>query len=419
MNTNIETIQANLQTKVGCTLADIEKTIQASNHNIFVAQSDTCLEQILSLRQHTYERHMPDVNYKALEPVDYHSIHMYTKDNNGNVVSAARLVLDSVVGFAEDYVYRKHIQTYRDAGQKLAEWGRCIVTPKSKVKAVDFALAIKDIANNLGIQHLLIFNRRCDVARILKTLHGSQVLEETDISLGGKHTFVAMMWSFVSDESTIYDNKTWTDYAQSFMTVTSTIQAELFKESAKHLSGSIVDCGAGCAKIAPYLRYRTDVSSYTAIDASATMCRYGEQVLSRIGRKDFVMLESFIEDHESDAQYDSAVSLNSLYTWPNVGLVLKHIHGLLKPNAHFVLATINSEIDMERLIQEGEPDLLMHPDVEKFRAVNKRLALNTDAKLFTLDETIKLIHDAKFSVLECHNRFYMGGLNYFLLKRCA
>ena len=127
------------------------------------------------------------------------------------------------------------------------------------------------------------------------------------------------------------------------------------------------------------------------------------------------MVESLIENYTSEYLLDSAISLNSLYTWPDPQRVLQHIRTLLKPNARFVLATINADIDIERLIQEGEPDLLMHPDVEQFRAMNQQLASHTDAKLFSLDEILRLVHDSGFNVLECHNRFYMGGLSYFVL----
>jgi len=420
MNTYIDTIQSNLHAKVGCTLEDIERTVQLFNRNIFVAKTSVCIEQILQLRQHTYARHMPDVNYQVLEAVDYHSILMYSIDDAGNIVSSARLTLDSEAGFAEDYVYQKHIQNYRNTKQFFAEWGRCIVTQKSKTKAEDYAFLIEHIAPKLGIQHLLIFNRRCDTPRILKKLKGSKVLEETDISLGGKHIFVAMLWSFSNEtQNSIYEASTWTEYAKSFMTVTSIIQAELFRESVTHLSGNVVDCGAGCAKIAPYLRYRDDILSYIAIDASPTMCQYGEKVLARVDRSHFTMVNSLIEDYTSESLFDSAVCLNSFYTWPDPKLVLQHIRTLLKPNAHFVLATINEDIDMERLIQEGEPDLIMHPDVEKFKSMNQQLALNADAKLLSLDQILRLIYDSGFDLIECHNRFYMGGLSYFVLKRSS
>lgn len=420
MNTKINQMNANLVSKLNCSMSEIDKKVSKFSNAIAIAKSDEDLNRILVFREATYSECLPDVNYKTLEQVDFHSILFYSEDGEGNIESSCRLVLDSDVGFAEDYVYQEHIQGYRDQGMLIAEWGRCIVSPRSKVRAVDYAYLVESLAQELGIQHVVIFNRKCDVSRMLETLSNTEVMVETDITLGGSHTFTAMLWSFPQNNregATIYRPNVWSDYAKSFMTVTSSFQSELLREAANHLSGAVVDCGSGCAKMAPYLRYRADVTSYTAIDACPDMCQYGLEVLERVSRANFSIVESFIQDYVADKQFDSVVSINSFYTWPEPQAVLRHIHSLLKCNGKFVLATINSSINMDLLVREAEPDLIMHPDAEKFKEMNQQLASNGEANLMPIDELIQEVRQAGFEVLEGHDRFYLGGLSFLVLTR--
>lgn len=420
MENYISEIRKNLRSILNLSLEEIEEKVHMINRHVDVAKTEDDLNDILKSREETYSKILPEVNYKALEPMDFYSIILCSRNEKGEIESTSRMVFDSEAGFAEDYVYEEHIQRYREESLLLAEWGRCIVSKPSRARAADHGRIIEHLAKVLKVHHVCIFNRHCDVQRMLSTFKNTKVLVETDITLGSIHKFTAVLWSFPEfalKTSLKFTPVIWKDYSLSFKTVTTIAQVALFKEAVKHLFGNVLDLGAGCAKIAPFLQHRPEVTSYTAIDASPHMCQYGLEVLQKISNPHFTIVESLIEDHQPDIQYDSAVSLNSFYTWPDPEAVLRHIYSLIKPGGIFILATINSSVDIERMIQEEEPALFMHPDAEKFKLINQILMDNKDNNLVSLNEIISLVQVVGFEIIECHNQFYYGGLSYLRLKK--
>lgn len=419
MKTYTHAIQKNLKDQFAIGLNDVLLEVQRINPAIHLAQTHDDIHDILALRKATYPKCLPEVQSDALEAIDYHSLLFFTKDSLGNISSTCRLVIDDTDGFAESYVYQPHIDALIKAGSRLAEWGRCIVTPHSTVRALDYTEVLTAVAKLLGIDHILIFNRACDVGRVLKKLKTAKVLCQTDITLGSAHKFSAILWSLShqTNHQGVYEQTLWHDYAQSFSCITTTYQSELLNASATHLWGNVLDCGAGSAKIAPYLLRYGKVSSYTGIDACAQMCHLGEQLLEKIAKPNFAMKQSYIEDFETPKPFDTAVSINSLYTWSNPLVVLEHIYTLLKTGGQFVLASINDAIDMPKLAQAVTADLIAHPNFEVFRQINLQIQQNQHAHLLSLDDLIQLVHRAKFKVLKCHDNYYEGGLTFMVLTK--
>lgn len=261
-----------------------------------------------------------------------------------------------------------------------------------------------------------MFNRQKDVYRLLANVNNIKILTTSDKQFGGTQKFSAMLWTMMENQPCVYEKNVWDKYAYSFMTVTTSFQSELLTESSNHLYGNVIDCGAGCAKIAPYLRHQK-VISYTGVDACLTMCQLGNKVLNKVNQPSFKMVHAYIEHLDINTLYDSAVSINSLYTWQNPTNVLLHIYSLLKSEGVFVLANVNINLDINKLIQKVEADLLMHPDAEIFRKFNLQIANNQQAHRYSLNDLVAITQQTGFIIEECHDRFFDGGVSFLVLKK--
>jgi len=214
-----------------------------------------------------------------------------------------------------------------------------------------------------------------------------------------------------------YTNPLWNQYARLHASVTDSFKLSLIRESAERLRGDVLDCGCGTARIAPLLADRSDVDSYTGVDLAPEMVKVARWLVSQWERETFVIKESAIEAVDGD--YSSIVSIHSYYTWPEPMTVLEHIHRVLRPGGCFVLATPNEQLDMERLLRESSKELLAHPGFDEFRRLNLKLAGNPEAKFVSMDTLVEQARTVGFRVVECHQRHYLGGVNFLVLGKSA
>lgn len=212
-----------------------------------------------------------------------------------------------------------------------------------------------------------------------------------------------------------YPASEWNTYARLFTAVTTSMQLDVYREACLHLQGDVVDCGCGSAKIAPFLADMKSVSSYTGIDYAVEMITAAHWVLSTLDQPNFSLQHCKIE--EAQGSFDSAVSIQSYYTWPDPLQVLSHIAKLLKTGGSFVLVTPNQQLDLHKLIKDARKELLAHPDFEDYKEYNLKLANNPDANFVEMDSLIEQAKQVGFSVSECHQRHFKGGLNFLVLHK--
>ena len=146
------------------------------------------------------------------------------------------------------------------------------------------------------------------------------------------------------------------------------------------------------------------------------MVAVARQLITKLRRDDFCILHCKIED-VMDTQFTSAVSIHSYYAWPEPEAVLRHIHDLIIPGGMFVLATPNENLDMPKLLSNASRELIAHPDYEEFVHYNLQLVENPNAKFTPLDTLVKQAHNVGFKIHECHQRHYLGGVNFLLLEK--
>lgn len=212
-----------------------------------------------------------------------------------------------------------------------------------------------------------------------------------------------------------YPESDWNSYARLFAAVTTSVQLAVYREACLHLRGNVVDCGCGSAKIAPFLADNEQVSGYTGVDYSAEMVTAAEWVLSTLERDNFSIQHSKIEN--AVGCYDSAVSIQSYYAWPDPLVTLQHIAALLVKGGQFVLATPNPSLSLTKLAKDARKELIAHPDFQAFQDYNLQLAANPQANFVSMDALIKQTQQAGFEVIECHQQHFQGGLNFLVLRK--
>jgi len=207
----------------------------------------------------------------------------------------------------------------------------------------------------------------------------------------------------------------WNRYVRPHATVTTSFQLSLFREAAGLLYGDVLDCGCGTARIAPLLADRLDVDSYTGVDLAPEMVEMARWMVAQLEHERFIIKHRAIEAVNGD--YSSAVSIHSYYTWPEPLTVLRNIHRVLRTEGRFVLATPNKRLDMQRLLRESSKELLAHPDFDEFQRLNQELAGNPGALFVQMDTLVEQVRSVGFQVVECHQRHYMEGVNFLVLRK--
>lgn len=210
----------------------------------------------------------------------------------------------------------------------------------------------------------------------------------------------------------------WDQYAVPFQSVMPSEMARLNHEAAGMLYEKVADFGCGAGKIIPFVASEDAITGYTGIDMSADMVKRARWMTSQFPGKPIEIIESRIES-VSIEPVDSAVSINSYYTWDDPMRVLKHISQHIKVGGGFVLATLNHHIDMPALLEEAKKEQVANPYWEAFAKQNLAICESPNTLLIGLDELIEQVRGVGFSIVRAHADYYGGGLNFLVLKKAA
>lgn len=406
------------------------------NTQIKLATTEQQRQQIIAFIKPRYQRLFPELSSGHDSDYTDNCFNFYTQDGNGNITSTASLVIDNTAGFPEEHLLQQDIQHYRQQGIRCLQIGRFIIDSHEQVTETSLLKAYFNLfyrfSMHLGYTVLLGMVKQKDVS-VHQTLTAGKVLcDDTEVNYGGPNIFATMAWELENitkrffkwagcqrveaEQNTIYQADEWDQYAASFASVQTSFQRELQLASAAVLSGDVADFGCGSAKIAPFLTDRADVSSYLGIDYCDKMLKIADWLISQFDCPAFTTHHGKIEEYHGKS-FDSAVSLNSYYTWPQPQLVLAHIYDLLKPGGTFVLATPNTQLDMQAMGREARKELLTHPHWTTFAQINQTLTDNQDARFIEMNDLVKQVLDIGFVVHSCHQSFYLGGLNFLLLNK--
>jgi len=210
----------------------------------------------------------------------------------------------------------------------------------------------------------------------------------------------------------------WNGYSECFQSVMPSEMTMVNKAVAQYMHGHVADFGCGAGKIIPFIMRCDSVKHYTGVDSSSHMIARARWMADQFDGGRVTLIESWIEATEL-RDIDSALSINSYYIWPDPMKTLNHIFRQLKPGAIFVLATINSRLDMPALLNAATPEMIAHPHWNTFKQHNLRICSSADINLVGLDELIGQVRAVGFKVLNAHDDWYLGGLSTLVLERSS
>lgn len=209
----------------------------------------------------------------------------------------------------------------------------------------------------------------------------------------------------------------WNAYALPFHSVMPSEMVVLNRSVAEQLFGSVVDFGCGAGKAIPFALTMDRVDDYLGVDMSPEMVKCARRVASHYPNKPCKIVLSKIEQYCLSTKADSALSINSYYTWPEPVRILRHIASQMKVDGRFVLATINPSLDMNALLEEAEKEQLANPYWQEFKRYNQAIYRCNNFNLVTLDDLVGQVREAGFVVRDAHTKLYAGGLNYLVLTK--
>lgn len=438
-NNNRSTNSNKTATPFGLLQAKANDVHESLNTNIKLASTSEEHGKVLAYIKARYQSCFPAIAIDCEQHYINNSFVFYCEDEQGNINSTASLMVDSASGFSEEPLFKQGIERYRAQGLSSLQIGRFIICEQKEAESAvlkDYFRLFYQFSKQLGFDVVVGLIKQKDIGFHQKLLGAKILCPDTQINYGGEHTFAVGAWELdnlkprffnwidchalaiqsQAEQKAIYQPDEWENYARSFAAVQTSFQRDLQLASAQLLSGDVADFGCGSAKIAPFLSDRTDVSSYIGIDYSSEMIKIADWLIAQFDCPTFSTFEGKIEAYQGK-MFDSAVSLNSYYTWPEPVKVLQHIYSLLKPGGLFVLATPNPSIDMLAMEKQVRKELLTHPDFTTFGQINLELASNTNARFIEMNELIKQLQSIGFGVTSCHQSFYLGGLNFIVAQR--
>lgn len=371
---------------------------------------------------------------------DAFSLILYTENKKGNITSTARVVFDSPTGLPADEYANDPINERRKAGSKLAEVSRFAISDEARDEGllpVYYQTFYTTCADN-GIDSMIIIINGKSVRFHQKRVGATLLIEDIGHNYGRDDlTFSCMDWSIRQTKSTFFkwvgleltkvSNKEeelteekWNDYSRVFTRVLTQVQRDLYLDASHYLSGKVLDLGCGSARLAAYLADNQKVTHYMGIEYAHSMVKLSDYTLQQLARPEFTVCHQKVEDislEDIGGQFDSAVSLQSYYAWDKPKQALANIFSLLLPAGLFVLATVNPDLDQEKLFMDAKKDLMWHPDYKAFKAYNLEFADHPKTNYVTMDELIRQVQSAGFEVMNCHQDHYAGGLNFLVCKK--
>ncbi|MBH0058084.1 methyltransferase domain-containing protein [Pseudoalteromonas sp. SWXJZ94C] len=358
------------------------------------------------------------------------SVCLYTEDEVGVITSTASI--SWLNGEIVPEVWMEEVALNNKNNDVTLQVGRFYIRGMKEQSLLKlYFKCFVELANTLGVSTITGLVKGKDLRLHEVRFKADVLVRNTDLKFGSEHEFALVQWRFNSLDSCFYHwlgvvqhtnpgtftAQDWNDYARSFASVQTQVQQELQQEAVRYLNGNVGDFGCGCAKIGLILSDSERVRSYIGIDASIEMINIAQVLLEDIEPiNEQSVHHGFIEDYNG-SPFDTGVSLNSYYSWPNPLATLKHIYSLIEVGGTFILATPNKSLDLILLEKQAKKELIAHPDYKKFREHNLKLINDKDANLVEMSELITQVQSVGFKIEACHQEYYCGGLNFLVLSK--
>jgi len=161
---------------------------EVANNHIGIAIGSKSMEEIKRFRKSRYKDIYPDMDLDN-DVLDDSALTLYTKDENGQVNSTARLSVDGPYGLPQD----QYLTEYRDKGARLMELGRFIINEGNLGLLKEYYRAFFSIARNLQ-RDVIVMSMQPHHIGFHKKLIGVRVIAEDTETYGGPYSLACVVW---------------------------------------------------------------------------------------------------------------------------------------------------------------------------------------------------------------------------------
>lgn len=398
--------------------------------------SDDQMERVIDYRKTIYASDREEVMDFYEDGYDEQSYVLYAEDENGELNSTGRLLLDTEKGFPEESILPDSVLKMREDGLKIAELGRFAISGNKTTFLRLYYKAVYELGHQLGIDVVLIVMKRRNLPSHKKIMSISILSEQMGHSWDEEQGELALVaWHIKDDQPkflrwtgatkpAVYTQKEWNFYSDYHLGVLTSVQHEVYQALSNKAFGQVLDAGCGSARVMAYMKANPKVNSYTGVDFSEEMIQKASWLKDQLHYQDSRLLHTKIESLPR-YQFDTIVSIQSFYSWPDPAVALQKLYDSLSDDGVFMLITPNNQFDREQALQQlVKREVLGHPYFEPFLEINQNIAdkAQSEALYPTMDELIQQVRAAGFQIQACHNEFFLGGVAYIeatKLKRAA
>lgn len=405
---------------------NVESVTSILPDGVKLVQTDDELQAVIEYRTNYYQDDTEAVRAFHNDDLDQYGYVLYTPASDGGLSSTVRLLLDGQHGFPEESILPESVHTMRKEGKKIAELSRLLITEGNNYpRLIQYYELVYQIARADGIDTVLVVMKQKHFSSHKKTMAVSILSNDMGLSWDEEQAELCLVaWDINASqpkfERLIARNKQvpfeveqWDDYSQYHLGLMVSIQNEVYTQVASRVRGRVLDVGCGSGRIMGYMQDAPLVDSYTGVDLSEKMLEQAQWLKEKLGYDEAMLKHCGID--KIAGKYDSIVSINSYYSWPEPEAILSAIYKRLRSNGLFILATPSRDFDVEKLSRLVKRETLGHPYHDKFLSINEGIA--SQAHHGPLDALVGQVRKIGFKVKVAHSNFFLGGLSYLELTK--
>lgn len=159
-----------------------------------VAKTRIEFNKIWAFRKKEYGRVLPNITgFNNDKHDDYASV-LFTENSDGDLTSTGRIVFDNPLGLPEENLVSNLIKGHRQAGLRLAEYGRVIIRDTGKDLLKEYFKAAYLIAINNNIDSIIVVSKQKDVPFYTKMIGAVLLSDDVGETFGGKDPYACVDW---------------------------------------------------------------------------------------------------------------------------------------------------------------------------------------------------------------------------------
>lgn len=182
-----------MKNKISAPVLKVPENIKLDAPLEILEKSTANIKEVSKLWKESYRKVYPNYNIDINDPFNQQSYIICTRDKSNQVVSTARIIIDSPLGFPDDDIYPPEINLLREKGKKLVEVGRCVNTDKGLIPKPYFK-GIYLLSRAVQADAIIMTMKDRNVSLYQKLIGVQCLSPEMKTHNGGEFKMACMYW---------------------------------------------------------------------------------------------------------------------------------------------------------------------------------------------------------------------------------